>query len=184
LGDFQNWLNDVLNGNNLDSAIAGSASYAETSGELSVTLDNGFGLFEGGDSNLLSGLGLGEMDNRFTSNPVTNSVTLTSPTPTPGAPDISTVSGAASALTSVKSAINQLTSDRATVGATITRLNYTTEQLGVLNTNLSSANSRIKDVNVAEESSEYARYNILVQSGTAMLAQANTMPNSTLRLLG
>jgi flagellin len=184
LGDFQTWLNDVLNGNNLDSAIAGSASYAETSGELSVTLDNGFGLFEGGDSNLLSGLGLGEMDNRFTSNPVTNSVTLASPTPTPGAPDISTVSGAASALTSVKSAINQLTSDRATVGATITRLNYTTEQLGVLNTNLSSANSRIKDVNVAEESSEYARYNILVQSGTAMLAQANTMPNSTLRLLG
>jgi flagellin len=56
--------------------------------------------------------------------------------------------------------------------------------LAVQKTNLSSANSRIKDVDVAAESTEYARYNILVQSGTAMLAQANQQPQAALRLLG
>jgi flagellin len=97
---------------------------------------------------------------------------------------IATTSGAATALTNVKSAITQLSTDRATVGASLTRLNYTSEQLSVQKTNLASANSRIKDVNVADESTEYARWNILVQSGTAMLAQANMMPQSALRLLG
>lgn len=184
LGDMVSWLDDAMKGNNLSGAVGGSASYDESTGKLSVNVDASFYVYEFGASNLLTGLGLGEIDNRSGSSTMTGSVTLTSPTPTPGAPDISTASGAASALTSVKSAINQLASDRATVGATIARLNYTTEQLGILKTNLSSANSRIKDVNVAEESSEYARYNILVQSGTAMLAQANTMPNSALRLLG
>ena len=96
----------------------------------------------------------------------------------------SLTSGATTALAAVKAAITQLTSDRAQVGANLTRLNYTNEQLAVQKTNLSSANSRIKDVDVASESTEYARYNILVQSGTAMLAQANTMPQAALRLLG
>ena len=60
----------------------------------------------------------------------------------------------------------------------------THDQIGVLTDNLSSANSRIKDVDVAEESTQFARYNILVQAGTAMLAQANSSPQSVLRLLG
>jgi flagellin len=97
--------------------------------------------------------------------------------------DISSISGAVDALDDVKAAITQLATDRATIGANIARLNYTSEQLGVLRDNLSAANSRIKDVDVAEESTQFARYNILVQSGTAMLAQANAMPNSALRLL-
>ena len=46
-----------------------------------------------------------------------------------------------------------------------------------------AASSRIQDVDVAEESTSYARYNILVQAGTAMLTQANAMPQSALRLL-
>jgi flagellin len=98
--------------------------------------------------------------------------------------DISTTGGANTALTNVKTAITQLTRDRATAGASLARLNYTNDQLGVLKTNLSSANSRLKDVDVAEESTQYAKYNILVQSGTAMLAQANSSPQSALRLLG
>jgi flagellin len=57
------------------------------------------------------------------------------------------------------------------------------EQLGVLKDNLAAANSRIKDVDVADESTRFARYNILVQAGTAMLAQANAAPQSALRLL-
>ena len=97
--------------------------------------------------------------------------------------DISTTGGAATALTDVKAAITQLATDRATVGANITRLSFTNEQLSVLRENLSAANSRIKDVDVAEESTQFARYNILVQAGTAMLAQANAAPQSALRLL-
>ena len=97
---------------------------------------------------------------------------------------VSSTSNAATALTNVKSAITQLASDRATVGANIARLNYTGEQLSVLRDNISAASSRIKDTDVAEESTKFARYNILVQAGTAMLAQANSSPQSALRLLG
>lgn len=96
---------------------------------------------------------------------------------------VDTVPNAAAALTAVKAAILQLSQDRSSVGAYQARLNYTADQLSVSQENLSSASSRIKDVDVAQESTEYARYNILVQSGTAMLAQANSMPQSVLKLL-
>lgn len=96
---------------------------------------------------------------------------------------VDTASNAATALTNVKAAIDQMGTDRANVGANISRLTMTSEQLGVLKDNLSAANSRIKDVDVAEESTQFARYNILVQAGTAMLAQANATPQSALRLL-
>jgi flagellin len=96
---------------------------------------------------------------------------------------IETSSNAASALTDVKAALDQLAADRANIGANVSRLNSTSEGLAVLRDNLSAANSRIKDVDVAEESTNFARYNILVQAGTAMLAQANATPQSALRLL-
>ncbi len=96
---------------------------------------------------------------------------------------IGTTATAATALTNVKAAITQLATDRATVGANVSRLQYTSDQLSVLRENLSAANSRIKDVDVAEESTRFARYNILVQAGTAMLAQANATPQAALRLL-
>ena len=96
---------------------------------------------------------------------------------------VDTTTNAATALTNVKNAITTLAADRATAGANLARLQYTSEQLGVLHDNLSAANSRIKDVDVAAESTAYARFNILVQSGTAMLAQANSLPQSVLKLL-
>lgn len=96
---------------------------------------------------------------------------------------IGTSANAATALTNVKAAITQLASDRANIGANISRLSSTNEGLSVLKDNLSAANSRIKDVDVADESTQFARYNILVQAGTAMLAQANSTPQSALRLL-
>lgn len=97
--------------------------------------------------------------------------------------DLTTVGNAATALTNVKAAIDQLSTDRASIGAYQTHLNYTAEQLTVSAENLTAAASRIQDVDVAEESTEYAKANILVQSGTAMLAQANQMPQSVLKLL-
>ena len=93
-------------------------------------------------------------------------------------------SGAAySALGEIKDAIQTLSKFRADVGANIERLNFSSEALVILNENLGAANSRIKDVDVAIESAQFARYNILVQSGTAMLAQANLLPQTALRLL-
>ena len=96
---------------------------------------------------------------------------------------ISTSTSAVAALTAVKAAITQLGADRASVGANISRLTYTSDQLGVLQNNLSAANSQITDVDVAQESTQYARYQILVQAGTSMLAQANQNPQSVLKLL-
>ena len=96
---------------------------------------------------------------------------------------VDTRANAGLALTSVKAAINQLANDRATIGAYQTRLQFTDEQLSVSGENLTAASSRIQDVDVAEESTRYAKANILVQSGTAMLAQANALPQSVLRLL-
>jgi flagellin len=96
---------------------------------------------------------------------------------------VDTTANAILALDDVKTAIDQLASDRANLGANISRLSSTNEGLAVLKDNLSAANSRIKDVDVAEESTNFARYNILVQAGTAMLAQANATPQSALRLL-
>jgi len=100
-----------------------------------------------------------------------------------GSTSIGTTTAAATALTHMRTAINKLAADRATIGAYQSRLNYTAEQLQVNKENLMAASSRIQDVDVAEESTNYARYNILVQAGTAMLTQANAMPQSALRLL-
>ena len=97
---------------------------------------------------------------------------------------IGSSSDAATALTNIKQAIQGLSDMRANVGANIQRLNMTDDQVNILNENLWAANSRIKDVDVAEESTRYARANILVQSGTAMLAQANILPASALQLIG
>ncbi len=102
---------------------------------------------------------------------------------TGGGTAITSASTADTALGLVKTAITRLATDRSNVGANISRLTSTGEQLDVLKDNLSAANSRIKDVDVAEESTNFARYNILVQAGTAMLAQANANPQSALLLL-
>ena len=97
---------------------------------------------------------------------------------------IDTVANAQTALTNVKAAIDQLASDRANIGSNEESLTYYSDQLSALSNNLSAANSRITDVDVAKESTTYAKYNILVQSGTAMLAQANQLPQSVMKLLG
>ena len=113
-----------------------------------------------------------------------NLATATFTNATVNTTNLTTTTLATTALTNVKAAINQLASDRATVGANQAALNMYQEQLGTLKDNMSAANSRIKDIDVAEESTSFAKYNILVQAGTAMLSQANSSSQSVLRLLG
>jgi flagellin len=91
--------------------------------------------------------------------------------------------GASAAQAAVTGIIDVVAADRATIGASISVLSSYNAQLAVLRDNLTAANSRIKDVDVAQESTDFAKYNILVQAGTAMLAQANAVPQSVLKLI-
>ena len=96
---------------------------------------------------------------------------------------LTTSSLAAIALTNVSEAISQIAIDRAQLGAVQSRLNFTNDQLNITKENLQSAISRVADVDIATEATNYARYQILVQSGTQMLTQANNLPNAALQLL-
>ena len=95
-----------------------------------------------------------------------------------GAADLSAVT-----LTNINAAISGVATFRANNGAEQSRLGFASEVLTVNKANLEAANSRITDVDVAEESTQLARWNILVQSGTSMLAQANQSASIALKLL-
>jgi flagellin len=96
---------------------------------------------------------------------------------------LTSTGNASTASSDVALAITDLATDRGTVGSNEEQLTYASNELGVLSTNLTAAKSQITDVDVAQESTNYAKQQILVQSGTAMLAQANTDPQSILKLL-
>jgi flagellin len=89
----------------------------------------------------------------------------------------------AGAIGSLTNGIQDVATERASLGASQSRLELASSTLQVEYENLTSAISRIRDVDVAEESTQFAKFNILVQSGTAMLAQANQTPQSVLKLL-
>jgi flagellin len=98
--------------------------------------------------------------------------------------DLSSQGGADTALGIIDAAIEDLSSARATVGASQNRLEITLNMLASAHENLSAANSRIRDVDVAEETASLTRNQILSQSGVAVLAQANQLPAAALSLLG
>ncbi len=97
---------------------------------------------------------------------------------------ISTQSAAQVALEAIDDAIATRDGIRANLGALANRLANTVTTLSIQAENLQSAESRISDVDVATEMTEFTRNQILVQAGVAMLAQANTLPQLALRLLG
>ncbi|MEC6747106.1 flagellin [Marinilactibacillus sp. XAAS-LB27] len=88
------------------------------------------------------------------------------------------------ATTSLDAAIQTVSDARATFGAQQNRLDHTINNLTTTKENLSEANSRIRDVDMAEEMMSFTKSNILSQASTAMLAQANQMPQGVLQLLG
>jgi flagellin len=93
------------------------------------------------------------------------------------------ITTAAAAITTINNAIQSLATLRATNGSEQVRLTFASDMLAINKVNLESANSRIADVDIASESANLARFNILQQAGTAMLAQANMSQQSVLRLL-
>ena len=86
-------------------------------------------------------------------------------------------------LESIDAAIKTVSDQRADLGAVQNRLEHTINNLTATTENLSEANSRIRDVDMAEEMMTFTKSNILSQAATSMLAQANAMPNSVLNLL-
>jgi flagellin len=98
-----------------------------------------------------------------------------------GAVDVST--DADGAISDLDTAIADVSNARSTLGATQNRLEHTIANLQVAGENLSASESRIRDVDMAEEMVRFTRSQILSQAGTAMLAQANQVPQAVLRLL-
>jgi flagellin len=97
--------------------------------------------------------------------------------------DIGTISGANDALSTIDAALTTLNNSRAALGAIQNRFAATISNLSITAENLSSARSRIQDTDFAAETSALTRAQILQQAGTAMLAQANSVPNGVLSLL-
>jgi flagellin len=148
------------------------ATYVQSVGKQSF---NGVSLFTGASFNITTDASGGTFAmggvNIATS---TTFTTLTS---------ANVLTNASKALSDVTNAIQQLAADSGTIGTNEETLNDYSNQLSTLNNNLSAANSTIMDVNVATASTQYAQANILVQSGTAMLAQANALPDLALKLI-
>ncbi|WP_312647720.1 flagellin N-terminal helical domain-containing protein [Aminipila sp.] len=98
--------------------------------------------------------------------------------------DISTQDGAKAAIAKINAAINSVSGTRGDLGAVQNRLEHTINNLGVTEENMTSAESRIRDTDMAKEMMQYTKNNILVQASQAMLAQANQLPQGVLKLLG
>jgi flagellin len=97
---------------------------------------------------------------------------------------IDTQANAEAALLTIDAAMNDLNSVRAEIGAVQNRLQFTVANLEISSENLSAAQSRIMDADFASETATFTKNQIMVQAATAILAQANTLPQLALQLLG
>ena len=98
--------------------------------------------------------------------------------------DFTSKSGAQESLKQIDDAQTMVNGFRAGLGALQNRLQSTVDNLGVQNENISAANSRIRDTDVAAATADMSKNNILLQANTSVLAQANTIPQSALKLIG
>jgi flagellin len=98
--------------------------------------------------------------------------------------DLTTGAGATAAVSAIDSALDKVSASRGLLGATQNRLEHTINNLSVASENLSASQSRIRDTDMAQEMTTFTRSQILQQAGVSMLAQANSAPQSVLKLLG
>ncbi|MGZ4598650.1 MAG: flagellin N-terminal helical domain-containing protein [Oryzihumus sp.] len=101
-----------------------------------------------------------------------------------GGSDLSSKANATTAITAIDSAIKSVSTARASLGALQNRFEHVINSVNVANENLSASKSRITDTDMAQEMTSFTRSQILQQAGVSMLAQANQMPQSVLKLLG
>jgi flagellin len=143
--------------------IGASGSTATVGASLSFSSDSGFSLSSTGTDIVAQSTG-------SSLNSVANM-------------DVSTVDGANKALLTIDSALNQINSNRASLGAIQNRFTSTISNLQTTSENMSASQSRIEDTDFASETANLTRGQILQQAGTAILAQANSLPNGVLALL-
>jgi len=98
--------------------------------------------------------------------------------------DLTSLVNAQTAIDTIDTALDGLATDRATLGSKINELTASVDNLSVTIENLSAANSQIKDADIAAESADFTKHQVLMQSGVAMLSQANGVSQMALRLLG
>jgi flagellin len=98
--------------------------------------------------------------------------------------NLQSVTGAQAAITALDTALGSINTERSTLGSTQNRLQMTISNLGNMYENMAASNSRLKDVDVAEETAKFTRNQILSQAATSMLAQSNSLPQSALSLIG
>ncbi|MBY6018229.1 flagellin [Ferrimonas balearica] len=149
----------------VDGAATGTAYDATTAGNA-----NGVLSFDSNAAFTIAGGGEATADTQSTLNTVS-------------AIDISTAGGAQSAIDIIDGAISMIDNQRADLGAVQNRLSHTINNLGNIQTNVADARSRIQDVDFAKETAEMTKQQVLQQSGSAMLAQANQIPQLALSLL-
>ena len=97
---------------------------------------------------------------------------------------LASIGGAEEAISALDDAISIVSAERSRLGAYQNRLNYSISNLGVASENLSASEARIRDLDFADAMIVFTKNQILLQSGMAMLAQANQLPQSVLQLLG
>jgi len=168
---LESLLTEKFNGISLFAGTATGANTIGTAGSLIVSTAEA-----GGQTVSISQLNLAFLS-------ATGGVGTTVTTQGGGGVDVSTQALATAAVSTLNTAIQNLATLRATNGSEQVRLTFAADMLAVNKTNLEAANGRITDVDIASESANLARLNILQQAGTAMLAQANNNNQSILRLL-
>lgn len=157
--------------NRVSSTTGVGASYDTVTGDVSFVSSATFAVAGTTDSAAVAG---------FANNAAIGTTTTTTGIT---ALNVSSYSGAQAAIGQIDNALSTVNSARANLGAIQNRFTSAVASLGTATENLSNSRSRIKDTDFAKETAELARTQILQQAGTAMLAQANQLPQSVLSLL-
>ena len=156
--------------NKLSVTTGVNAFVDTTSGKINLTSSATFTVAKTGAGDTLTGL---DSSSGGTASTVTGLTSL----------DVSSFSGAQLAIKQIDSALGQIASSRATLGAVQSRFSSVVTNLQTTSENLAASRSRIQDTDFAAETANLTRAQILQQAGTAMLAQANSLPNNVLSLL-
>ncbi len=166
--------------------------YQDLIGEIdrvaSVTEYNGISLLDGtaGASGTMT-FQVGtrnSADDRITINLVSQSTAALNLNSGAGTDTVSSLAAAQSAITKIDAALESLSTDRATLGSTINTLNSAVDNLASTIENYGNSLSQIRDTDMAAESADFSKSQVMQQAGVAMLSQANAQPNLVLRLLG
>ena len=168
----------VVNGNATSASFTAATSFKG----LSITLDGNISSGVAGASTTATAATITMAAVRSTGAGFLNGAKTSDASVAAGI-DVSSQSAANSAITSIQTAIETVSAERAKMGALQNRLEHTSNNLSTSSENMSAAEGRIRDVDMAKEMMEFQKYNILNQASTAMLAQANQQPQGVLQLL-